>query len=442
MVKKTEYRTAVLNYLKKHPGEDISRDVLIEKTGISRSRLSEVLHSIRQDGYTITTPPRSGRVRLESEENQNIFPAIKDSDIRQWTILFLLSRFEKLTFNELLMKMLILKDVNLDQMKILIDTYSSRKAYSDAQLIKCLRKNTGAEAKDILSVTALRNDLADLRKQGLVVMRKREHTTYQLTAKAPCIIPISADSLYEFCLRYEESATATTGLAPLKQAYAKIQRLIQMEAPDSVSHQFGKTNEISQRQLDSFEAFTSHDYRAKLIQLESAFNGVHRRDTFAVGLLFYSVETGCFYALGKNLTANRIESRRLDWVDKITTLQEPNTEYHQKKYSRIYSEMFSSAYESTAYKVKILFQDFGNVTKRFSDLQKTREHSVIRPIEDPPEGCIFSYIYEDTVRGLYDLARYLRGFGTSVLAMEPPALTDKMLYTYNRIIEKYEERHE
>lgn len=446
-----DYKTTVLDILKEHPNEDISRDSLMSMTNISKSRLTEILQSIRADGYNIITPARSGKVRLDINLETDTLPlsTIKDYDIRQWLILFLLSKYGQLTFRELLIKTMTLKDYGLNQMSILVDPDSNKKSYDNNDLIKSIRKNSyGSDnedflvSKDVISVTALRNDLNFLRKLGLVTMKKAEHTTYQLTSQAPYIITISGDSLYEFCQKYEATVSTTTELEPLKNAYGKIRNLINVDEASKEIRRFGKTNEISQSQIDTFNNFIQHPYKTNLIQLSRNDSEYEKVETFAVGLIFYSVETGFFYLLGRNLTEERIESRRLDWIKKVTPLPDANNEYHQDYYYQIYQEMFSAHYEDQVHHVKVYFQDFGNVTKRFFDLNSIRPLSNIRLIDNPPNDCPYRYVYEDEMRGLTDFSRYLRGFGMSVLAAEPQELQDKMLFSYNRIIEKYGEEDE
>ncbi len=440
MALKNDYKTAVLDYLKKNPGVNITRDVLMSKTKVSKSRLTEVLHSIRVDGYTLITPPRSGIVRLEISDNMNILPPIKDYDIRRWLILFLLSINEKLTFIELLSKLLYMHDNSSEELEILTDIRNQNSIFDDSALIKALRNNLAFSedtidvAKDMISVTAFRKDLNTLRKQGLISMTKSFHTEYQLTNAAPYIIPISGDTLYQFCQHYSESVSSISEVTPLKQAYERIKHLIGYEDCDVSNGMFGRINDIKQEQIDSFESFVVHPYKTNLLKIDGV--------AFAVGLIFYSVETENFYVLGKNVTDARIECRRIDRIKDIKVLEDKHKEYHIKKYYRIYEEMFSAHYEDTAYKVKVLYTDFGNVHKRFSDLQSVRTNATIRKIVDKQEDCDYDYVYEDTIRGLSDFAKYLRGFGISVLALEPTELKEKMLFTYNRIVAKYEELYE
>ncbi|SFQ09642.1 Predicted DNA-binding transcriptional regulator YafY, contains an HTH and WYL domains [Lachnospiraceae bacterium XBB1006] len=451
MVKKPDYKLIVLEYLIKHSNENISRDYLIEQTKISKSRLSEVINSIKNDGYDIITPPRSGIVRLKTTDEQNVLAPISDTDIRQWIILFLLSKYKELSFKELLIKILTLRDNSFEQMKYLIDSGTDTKRYDNASIIKSIRKNAQNigvyadengninVAQNIVSVTALRKDLKQLRELGLVEMNSSTRTSYRLTSTAPYIIPISADSLYEFCMKYKDTASSISEIEPLKQAYHKMKLLINLDDTLESFHRFGKSNSLSHSQQEKFNTFIQSQYTTHLIQIEYD----DKKDTFAVGLLFYSVETGGLYALGKNLDNNKIESRRIDWFKNVSTLPIENSDYHADIYFKIYNEMFSSSYEDEVFKVKILFQDFGNVGKRFTDLAKIRENAKIYAVKNKPDDCPYDYIYEDSLRGLTDFARYLRSFGRSVLALEPPKLVDDyMLFTYNRIVEKYGELNE
>lgn len=443
---KTDYKANVLDYLKQHIDEDIKRDEVIKNTGISKSRLSEILNSIREDGYVITSPPRSGIIKLENS-NQTILPAVKDSDLRQWLILFLLSRFGKLTFRDLILKTLQVKEYDFIDSDYLL-RLNNRNVYDDNHIIKSIRIN-GANsflseeeiqvASDFVSVTTLRKDLCDLRKQGLVTINEGNKVTYELTSKAPFLIPISEESLFELCQKYEDNQTVTTELVPLKSAYKKMQMILNLEGSEKTQRRFGKINQINKKQIQTFNDFISHPYKTNRLKINSAFKDKERHDEISVGLLFYSVETGAFYALANNHTQNRIESIRLDYIDSIDDLDTSNTIFHSDTYYKMYDEMFSAGFDQEVSHVKVLFQDFGNIVTRFRNLETLRNTASIRLINTPPENSVFKYVYEDDVRGLYDFARYLRSFGYSVLAVEPPELKDIMMNTYNRIIQKYDE---
>ena len=441
---KINYKQKVLDYLVQRANEYIQRDILISETGISKSRLSEILNSIREDGYIIDSPPRSGMLKLLQGNDQNIIPAIKDSDLRMWLIIFILSRYGSLSFRDLVLKILSIKDYDMEySLKI-----SGRKAYDDNHLIKSIRSENSSEmtdpdtidvASEHLSVTTLRKDLTALREMGIVAIKQDTKVRYELTGKAPYIITLSDDSLYSFCQHYEEHMTTTTELLPVRNVYQKAKMIMNLEGADYTQRVFGKTNQISQKQIDTFNRFIAHPYKTNRLFINSAYRDKKRHDLISVCLLFYSVETGFFYALCENHTKNSMESVRLDYIDGITDTEEKNTVFHNESCFKVYEEMFGAGYEREVHHVKVLVQDFGNnITPRFRNLCGLRNEASFRPIENPPEGCIYSYIYEDNVRGLEDFARYLRSFGYSVLALEPPELKEKMLKSYHRTLEKYD----
>lgn len=110
-----------MDYLKEHKNEDVRRDTLMAETSVSKSRLTEVLQSIRNNGYTIVSPNRSGIVRLEIDEEIDTMPIsdIKDQDIRKWIIIFLLTKYEALTFREIIYHLMTLRDKAFEQIQLL-----------------------------------------------------------------------------------------------------------------------------------------------------------------------------------------------------------------------------------------------------------------------------------------------------------------------------------
>lgn len=439
---KKDFKQIVLDYLLQYPNENVNRDTLIAETGISKSRLSEILGSIRKDGYTITTPPRSGIIKLETTTGQIVLPAIKDSDIRQWLILFLLSHFGPLSFRELILKTLCIKEYAPDySLKI-----NDKKAYDDNNLIKSIRHQKSSNnsdedidvAGDYISITTLRKDLNILIKSGLVELNNGRKSTYKLISEIPPIITISEDSLYNFCQEHEEHLSITSDLSSVTQAYNKIKELIAWDGSEHKQRSFGKINQISKKQIKKFNAFINHPYKTNRITLHSEYDGKIRHDTVSVALLYYSVENGIFYALCYNHTQDRIEADRLEYIDTITDEKQKNTIFHSQEYLQIYNDMFGPGLGEDLYHVKVLISDFGNTKTRFYNLATIRKHASMRKIDNPPDGCPYEYVYEDDLRGLDDFARFLRSFGYSVLALEPPELKERMMKTYTWIIEKNE----
>lgn len=461
-------KASVIEYLKKHPNTDIQRDQLMEITSISKSRLSEILKSLREDdGYTIVAVKRKGIIRYEPEsQREQIAPPITDADIRQWLIYFFLTLDKDMTFNSLLLKMLSLTDRDHEKSELLLNE-NNKQVYDDTKLIKSIRYNlsnlydedTAEQILKAISVTSLRRHLTELinleiiKKKSSSISELHPQTKYCLTNTLPRLLQSDYDSLADFCQRYEEQISVMDKVA-MENIYFRIKDQICYEA-SNINHQsFGKLNMLDSRQRDAFNRFISSPYKDKLLDIVTKKDGEEIHTKFAAGLLYYSVETGYFYILGKNLSLpspevcspysevvfDPIESRRLDRIDKIIPLKEPNTSYNSVEFRQIYSEIFATGYpKNEIYHVKVLYSDLKSVKRRFDKLKEKRNTTAtIRVIPSPPEGCDFKYVYEDRIRGLEDFARYLRSFGRAVLAVEPAELTEKMMGTYQRIKEKYE----
>ncbi len=441
---KDTYMNLVLDFLITHIGKNISRDELIKSIGISKPRLSEVLNSIRDEGYTIITPPRSGIVRLEAKEGEAVLPPIKDSVLRQWLILYILSICGAMTFRELIIKMMNIREhdsANPNLLKI-----GEVKAYDDSHLIEAIRKNKASEylpecdinvASDFISITTLRKDLSTLRKQGLVDQTNGENIKYCLSINAPHFIPASDNSLYTFCQSFEENSTVISESQPVKQAFCKIKTLIGYDGAETPQSRFGRQNQISTDLLEHLDKFLLQPYKTNKLIMTYRYKDTMRNDVFSTALIFYSVETDAFYIIGKNYTKGTPDVIRLDTIESIDVSEELNDIFHTKEYFDIYNEMFATGFETNVHHVKVLFQDFGNTVERFKTLASNRSNSLINQIKDKPVGCIYDYIYEDDIRGLDDFARFLRSFGYSVLALEPLELKNKMIKSNNRRLEKY-----
>ena len=108
MNKKNNAKEILIEYLLANQGIDSSRDAIIQDTGISKSRLSELINEIRSDGYEIATPNRSGIVRLET--TNKISPTITPKEVRQWLIILALCKLGTATYTELVCGILSIAD--------------------------------------------------------------------------------------------------------------------------------------------------------------------------------------------------------------------------------------------------------------------------------------------------------------------------------------------
>lgn len=439
MKKKNISKELLIEYLLSKPGEDIKREEIIERTGISKSRLSELINEIRSDGYVISTPNRSGIVRLEASSiiAQNITP----KEVRQWLIILALSKSGIATYMELVWSILSIADS-----KYLYDVITTDKNYSDMAILEYLNHSASSVKYDIdqfLPLPTLRKDLHSLIENGYIDKRRIQykngsHVVYSISEKSPAILFESEYELYNFMVFYDNFKSSLSNTAPLESLYKKITSIYDWESYDNATQIYGKSNRIDNKQLDHLNNFVKHPYKTKALIIDyMGREGVIKLGIDS-GLLFYSVETNNFYLLCKKISDGNIMQLRLDRIVSIEEGESKNKNYRSLEFLNIYEEMFSASYDSAKTHVKVLFQNFGNIEERLSALHRKRKLSKLYKTEPLSDDIPHSIIYEDDLRGISAFSRYLRSFGSSALVLEPVELRELMIQSNQKILNNYE----
>lgn len=438
-MKKNNAKEVLINYLFANTGVDLSRESIIQNTGISKSRLSELINAIRSDGYEIITPNRSGTVRLES--TQNISTDITSKDVRQWLIILTLSKLGIATYIELICGILSIADNFYLHEKITTDDN-----YSDTDISEYLKKNN-PDVKYYLDqnlpLSTFRKDLQALIQDGFVEKKRMQykngiHVTYSISEKSPAILFESENELFDFMTFYDTFKGSFSNTKPLETLYKKCANIYDWASYDSSTHIYGKSNRIDKYQLKYLNNFVKYPYKTKTLKINYLARDEAMKLTISSGLLFYSVETNCFYLLCFNMDNKSIMQLRLDRITSIREGAEKNKDYRSNTFLNIYEEMFSASFEPEKTHVKVLFQDFGNIKERLSALYDKRKFSKLYDISPLSEELPHSIMYEDDLRGVSAFARYLRSFGSSALVLEPSSLQTLMIQSNQLTLRNYE----
>lgn len=167
---------------------------------------------------------------------------------------------------------------------------------------------------------------------------------------------------------------------------------------------------------------------------------------FRLGLAYLDADKDEMYLLGKN-EKNQISSIKFRTIQEIETLEDEHDQYGLPEYDSIYKEMLSASVDQNVHEVKLRVWDRkskngdGINRERFqSILVNTRESAEIT--EDPdksidPDEKEF-FLYRDRIRGIEELARFLRGYGDEVEILEPIELKKKFYRTGQRMKMRYE----
>lgn len=439
MNKKNNAKEILTNYLLSNPGVDISRESIIENTGISKSRLSELINAIRSDGYEIITPNRSGIVRLESTKiiNTDITP----KEVRQWLIILTLSKLETATYIELICGILSIADSTY-----LYDGISTHDNYSDMDILEYLREHNSGAKYDIdqnLPLPTFRKDLRALIQDGFVEKKRTQykgsiHVIYSLSEKSPTILFESEDELFDFMTFYDTFKNSFSNTIPLETLYKKSTNIYDWASYDASTQIYGKSNRIDKKQLKYLNNFVKYPYKTKTLEISYLARDESMKITISSGLLFYSVETNCFYLLCINMNNKSIMQLRLDRISSIREGDAKNKKYRSNTFLNIYEEMFSASFEPEKTHVKVIFQKFGNIEERLFALHNKRKFSKLYDISPLSKEIPHSIMYEDDLRGVSAFSRYLRSFGSSALVLEPPSLQALMIQSNQTILKNYE----
>lgn len=439
MKKKNNAKEVLIDYLLANPGVDISRGAIIQDTRISKSRLSELINDIRSDGYEIVTPNRSGIVRFEALNNINT--NITPKEVRQWLIILVLSKLSTATYTELICGILSIADSTY-----LYDGISTDDNYSDMDILGYLEEfNSGAkfDIDQNLPLPTFRKDLHALIKDGYVDKKRMQykngiHVIYSISEKSPAVLFESEDELFDFMTFYDTFKNSLSNTKPLESLYKKSTSIYDWTSYDASTQIYGKSNRIDRKQLKHLNNFVKYPYKTKTLKINYLSHDGAMEITISSGLLFYSVETNCFYLLCTNMITKSILQLRLDRIDAIKEGTEKNKRYRSSEFLNMYEEMFSAAFEPEKSHVKILFQDFGNIRERLSALHNKRKFSKLYDISPLSEEIPHSIVYEDDIRGVSAFSRFLRSFGSSALVLKPSSLQDLMINSNQLILKNYE----
>ena len=261
---------------------------------------------------------------------------------------------------------------------------------------------------------------------------------YSISEKSPAVLFESEDELFDFMTFYDTFKNSLSNTKPLESLYKKSTSIYDWASYDASTRIYGKSNRIDRKQLKHLNNFVKYPYKTKTLKINYLSRDGAMEITISSGLLFYSVETNCFYLLCTNMITKSILQLRLDRIDAIKEGTEKNKRFRSSEFLNMYEEMFSAAFEPEKSHFKILFQDFGNIRELLSELHNKRKFSKLYDISPLSEEIPHSIVYEDDIRGVSAFSRFLRSFGSSALVLEPSSLQDLMINSNQLILKNYE----
>lgn len=180
----------------------------------------------------------------------------------------------------------------------------------------------------------------------------------------------------------------------------------------------------------AFSIFQSCDFYHHILQLRYEPEDLPAEEfLFRTGKLVYSMNQSKLYAMGKD-DSGTLRLLNFEYITSSAATDHPNLEYNAREYDRICREMFSVSVEKP-FQVKIFFKDELQILNKVRCLQASRPST--SSLKEYQNGVL----YQDTIRGFYDFARYLRGFGRSCKVIEPQCLRENLIASAQRLSEEY-----
>ena len=162
---------------------------------------------------------------------------------------------------------------------------------------------------------------------------------------------------------------------------------------------------------------------------------------FAVGLVFYASDKDRLYLLGKKTGAGQSEDIIMLNAERIVNISESkkkNTIYSNPEFLSVFDEMFSASIDGP-FELMVEFDRYGNIEAKLKRMRDIRPNAVIKNKPGDPDKLLY---YEAEVRGIEDVARWIRTFGRAAKVIKPNELKKKMKESIDRTLAYYEEGQE
>ena len=164
----------------------------------------------------------------------------------------------------------------------------------------------------------------------------------------------------------------------------------------------------------------------------------NKKSKFAVGLIFYASDKDRLYLLGKKAGAGLSDEIIMLNSERIVGIKESkkkNTIYGTPEFMSVFEEMFSASLDGP-FELLVEFDRFSNIETKLKRMTDIRPNAVIKQKPEDPDKILY---YEPKVRGIEDVARWIRTFGKSAKVIKPNSLKKKMKDSILRALANYGE---
>ena len=398
---------------------------LMEQFDASRRTIYDDIKALQESGYGVETVQKKGFF-------------LTGETAKQETGLYKKSRVE-----------------SIQDVMLMITIQLAEKPLTLEEILPLYERTCSYDSEDPGSFrVALVRKLKQLTDQGYLVEKDGR---YGISLSAPVYLPLTErqiEELNDLILFYgQDVAHAKTleGIAAQLRAVYEGGLLSEERKYSGIGLHRIRSDAV-QKQVENINRFP-YDRKTLELVYEGRRGEKMQLASFATGLLIYTADKDRLYLIGEERAQKAgpdadgkagNEERRgyiLD-VGKIRELratEEENDIFQSEYYMKMFREMLvvdtdppeQVSVEITAGNPNLIRKFERHVRVRNEGLDEGQEQARLTVSGE-------TYIYTDTLRGTGELARFLRQYGRSVKVLEPASLRERMLFTANRALERYD----
>lgn len=382
---------------------------------LSRSTFKGYIDCLRDMGYEID---QHGKGPYSLQEEPEKYEQFDKNTASEWMIMHILdSAHQGLTYRELKRRYIELSSEGIDEER----TCDAVKHYSYNHLF-----SDGTFRKAIVS----------LKESGIIRVLRRAGTNtapvYELADRNHLPLEISDNEQVDFFQECADTASISLLEENLTSLFQKMEAILldEDEKYDTSTNiiAFGKKNNIEGPLIAKLNELSHIPFRQHQITISY---GKGRKITHAsAAYILYNAETNMIYILYEKKKKSHLI--RLDQINEIT--DEPDREnciYHSSHYRKMIDKMWTVSDEPETF-VHVIFENTPFILDKLEAAASQRTAAQIEFENDVIH-------YRDTVIGLNEFARFLRGFGSSAIVLEPEKLARKMKISAEETLKNYEE---
>lgn len=308
---------------------------------------------------------------------------------------------------------------------------------------ECINKGVDPSEIDIQIENALygsrnHDNKENASGRGLIakgLVKEIEKNRYIIPKNVPTVFEMTVDDAYDLQMLLQSHVDENAMSDELK----RVERYLEMILFGRKAHEEGCYNMNKKKDSDLTSLLlklADIPFESNIIVFEyEKTDGVKEWVTFETGLLVFSEERNRLFFIGRREKSNIDEIIDVSKIDlnTVRTDSRENCAFKNSYYQNLFDESFDVSVDEPV-KVKIIFENFGNVFSKVNNLSQRRKNASV-DIQEAEDG--FTIVYRDIIRGEDDFARYLLKYGSSVHIAEPNTLRIKMTEILRMIEKRY-----